>query len=215
MASKKNGGLVHKKERLILPVKRSVNLAGYGEKPLNLKIAVPGIILIILAAVLLSKFAVVDRLTAMSRAQREAAQLRSELNEAYAEMDSYGDMQDVYAHYTYSDMTAAELSRVERTEVVDLIQRVVVPRAQLGPWSVKDNTLTITVSGGTLQEINKISQLLNQEAVVDFCTVSTAAMSESKDTSRNKLTDSEEIAAEKTPVTANIIVYLKMPEVSE
>ena len=60
-----------------LPTKRTINLAVVGEKPLNLLVAVPAILVILVAAGLLSKFAVADRLTAVSRVQAEGASLQA------------------------------------------------------------------------------------------------------------------------------------------
>ncbi len=48
-----------------LPVKRTINLIGINEKPIDIKLAIPGIILILIAAFLIGKFAVADRLIAV------------------------------------------------------------------------------------------------------------------------------------------------------
>ena len=44
-----------------MPVKRSINLATVGEKPINPVTAVPAVVIVVILAVLLSKFAVTDR----------------------------------------------------------------------------------------------------------------------------------------------------------
>lgn len=184
-----------------LPVKRTINLAGAGEKPMNLKIAIPAIILIVLAAALFSKFGVVDRLIAVSRAQGEASKVRQELEQAYAKMASYGELTEKYAHYTYSGMTAEELSRADRIEVIDMISRVIMPQATVDNWTVNGNTLTISITGSTLQEINEIAQQLEAEEIVDFCTVTTAA-------TNDVYTTSSDYVRSDIVVTARVIVYL-------
>ena len=161
-----------------LPSKRTLNLAGVGVKPIDLKLAIPGIILILCGAVLVAKYLVSDRLVEMSRAQSETQAVQSELDQLYEEINTYGDLMDRYAHYTYSGMTSEELNRIERTKVVELIQRVIVPQAVIGSWSVRGNELTINITGKTLQEINLIVQSLEKEAIVDFCKVTTAVMNE-------------------------------------
>lgn len=161
-----------------LPSKRTINLAGIGVKRIDPRLAIPGILIILCGAVLIGKYLVSDRLTEMSRAQAEAQQVQSELDALYDEMGSYGDLMDRYAHYTYSGMTSEELNRIERTKVVELIQRVIVPQAVIGSWSVRGNELTINITGKTLQEINLIVQSLEKEVIVDFCKVTTAVMNE-------------------------------------
>ena len=183
-----------------LPTKRTINLAVVGEKPLNLLVAVPAILVILVAAGLLSKFAVVDRLTAVSRAQAEVASLQASLDAGYEAIEGYGDLVDEYAHYTLSGMTEEELQTVDRTEVISMLQRVVLQRAKVGSWTITGNRLDLPITGATLQQINMIVQQLEEEDLVDFCTVSTAATSD---------TDSRrQMISENTVVTAQVIVYL-------
>ena len=189
-----------------LPVKRTINLIDLTKNSINLKLAIPGIILIILGAGFLSKYAVADRLLAMYRAQSAAASAQRELDAAYDELGSFGDLLDRYAHYTYSGMTAEELSRVDRTLIVDLIQRLILPEATLGAWSVNGNELTVNITGNNLQEINLIIQKLETDPLVDFCKVTTAVKNERRNNFTPAVPNNEE------DVTANLVVYLKYSE---
>lgn len=186
-----------------LPAKRSINLAGIGEKKIDLKIALPAILLILLAAALFSKFAVVDRLSAVSRANAEVAQLRGQLEAGYARLSAYDELEDEYAHYTYEGLTKEELNRADRVAVLDLMRRVVLPSARVESWTISSNTLTMTVTGRTLQSLNTVSQKLEAEELVDFCTVTMAATSD--------LTQVQNLG-ENTDVTAMIVAYLKNAE---
>lgn len=158
-----------------LPVKRSINLATTGEKPIQVKLAVPAIVLIVLAAVLLSKFFVVDRLMDMYGAQSEVSNLQVQLDDAYRKLNSFGDMTDEYAHYTYTGMTNEELTRTDRGAVMDLLQRMVLPQAAMSSWSLSGNVLTLNIARGSLQDINILAQELNEDPLVNFCTVTTAS----------------------------------------
>ena len=174
----KLGGGPKKKKKMSrrdTPVKRSINLARVGEKPLNLRIAIPAVILIILAALALGKFAVVDRLAAVSRAQSEGAALQAELDADYKTLEDVGDLVDRYAHYTYSGMTQEELERTDRVKVLKLLQESIISKAEVNNWSVSGNLLTLNLVGSNLQEVNLLVQDLNQEKLVDYCTVTTAA----------------------------------------
>ena len=107
-----------------LPTKRSINLALTDEKPVNLKIGIPALILILLAAFAFGKFAVADRLVAVSRAEGQVSALQSELNMAYDKLNSFGELTELYAHYTYSGMTQDEVSRADRGSAIALIRRL-------------------------------------------------------------------------------------------
>ncbi len=189
-----------------MPTKQSINLANVNSKPIKLYIALPAIILIIAAAVLLSKFAVVDRLMQVSAAEYRVATLRTELSAAYEKLASFDDLNEKYAHYTYSGMTAEELHRVDRCEVIALIQRVILPELIVDSWSVTGNQLTMSVTGSSLQTVNLMVQKLYEEPIVDYCTVRTASTTEtSYQTSKNEESDLPET---ETDVVSQVIVFL-------
>jgi len=181
-------------KKIRLPDKRSINLAEAGIKRIDLRIAIPAIILIIVAAALFSKFAVIDRLVAVSKAEAEVAELQRRVNDGYARMASFADINDLYAHYTYSYMTEEELERTDRVQIIDMLNRVVLPTAPIDSWSVTGNKMTVMMSGNTLEEINKIMQALMLEDIVDYCTINTATTKDKNDKSDN--------------VSAQITIYL-------
>ena len=189
-----------------LPVKRTINLIGVNEKPIDIKLAIPGIILILIAAFLIGKFAVADRLIAVNREQAKVYDLQRQIDEGYKKIDSYGELTDKYAHYTYSGMTEEEVTRADRVEVIDMIRRVVAPKVQLDAWVISENTLQLTVTGKSLQEINLVAQSIEDEDIVDFCTVTTAATNEQNYYTVPELTEEEQ------RVTARVTVYLNESE---
>ncbi len=205
-----------------IPLKRSINLAGAAEKPINMKIGVPAIILILLAACALGKFGVADRIAELNKAQGVVSSLQSQLNECYNKLDQYSDLEEKYAHYTFTGMTEEELSRVDRTETVKMIERVVLPSSRLSGWSINSNQLSLTVSAKTLQEINLIAQRLENEEIVDYCQVTSAATdpnyeyyddddaaSRSNEDAENE--DGEEEREAYYGVTAQVTAFLVVP----
>ncbi len=187
-----------------LPVKRTINLATVGEKPVNPFIAVPAIVLIVVAAALFSKIAVIDRMVKVSQAQAEVSYLQSQIDAGYERIESFGELVEEYAHYTYSGMTEEELQRVDRDDVMEMLQRVVLPEAQVETWTLVGNELNLPITDTTLQKINLLVQQLNQEPMVDFCTVSTAAT--------NDRNGSQVVSDANARVTAQVTVYLKQVE---
>ena len=191
---------------IVLPTKRYINLAAIGEKRTDYKlVAIAGAVAFLVLAIAV-KFGVYDLLSKMNKAEREAADVRHQVNMTTAEIESYGDLNDLYAHYTYSGMTDEELSRVDRIEVIELIERIVFPQAKVSSWSLSRNQLTLAIKGQSLEEINKIGKQLEQEDIVDYCTVTTA--STGARTAYNWLTDTTTYVGEENTVTANLTVYL-------
>ena len=195
-SEKKAGG-----KRGKLPVKRSINLAMTDEKPVNLKVGIPAFILILVAAFAFGKFAVADRLIAVSRAEAEVAALRSELNAAYDRLNSFGELTEIYAHYTYSGMTQDEISRADRASAIALIRRVILPRGQVSNWTLSGNVLTLNFVCDDLRVVNRTVQDIESDPHVNFCTVNTAA---TNDNYNNIYADGG--------VNARIMVYLNPAE---
>lgn len=183
-----------------MPVKRVINLAAQGEKPMRIGIAIPAVLLILLVAAVFGKFLVLDRLSEVNTAQANVDRYRTKLDEGYEELQDFDDLSILYAHYTYSGFTDAELKRTDRVAVLDLIRRKVIPWAVVSSWSLTENQLTINMSADSLQQINLIVQQLESDELVDFCTVNTAI---TDDNTKGK-TESLEYSV----VNARVSVYL-------
>ncbi len=188
------------KFRRQMPTKRVINLATVGEKKTHFGLALPGIILILIAAVVFSKFLVIDRFTEVTNARRQVSELQTRLNEGYAELADFDDLAELYAHYTYSGFTNEERTRTDRTEVLNLIRNMILPYAEVSSWTISGNQLTVEMVGDTLQQINLIVQQLEQQDLVDFCTVNTANTDDNTRGNNN--------AAEFSFVKARVIAYL-------
>lgn len=200
-----------------MPTKRSINLAMVDVKRINWLAAVSLTLIILAACAAFGKFAVADRFIAVAEANAEVERLQRELEENYALMESFGDLNDRYAHYTYSGMTEEEISRVDRVEVMELLRRNVLSRMNVDSWSVSGNVLTLSVSGRTLQEVNLMMQGLLADEMVDYCTVSTAEMSPDRTQPAAPAPDAPDAEQPKQPeqretVAAIVIVRLKNAE---
>ena len=175
-----------------LPTKNTINLIGIGKKKLN-PVVVFIIVVVALAAIaVFTKFAIVDRFQEVKRAQAEVADMRTELDLLYKKIASY----ELYAHYTITDMSEAELNRADRIEAIEMLEGIVEPEANLGAMTFKENTLTATVTANSLQAVNLMAAKINEQPNVDYCTVATASTE----------TKNDDNAGE---VTARITIYLK------
>ncbi len=119
-------------------------------------------------------------------------------------------MEEKYAHYTYTDMTNEELSRVDRTETVKMIERVVLPSSRLSNWAISGNQLTLTVTAETLQELNVIAQRLEMEDIVSYCQVTKAATDTHYEYYGSGSSQSDDDDA-LYGVTAQVTAFLKAP----
>lgn len=179
-----------------LPTKNTINLVGVGKKKLHPAIIALIVVVVLAAVALFTKFAIIDRFEQVKKAQTEVSDMRTEIDLLYKKIASYGEINELYAHYTITGMTDAELNRADRIEAIEMLESIVEPTATLGAMTFKDNTLTATVTAENLQAINIMAGKINEQPNVDYCTIATASTETKKD----------ENAGE---VTARITIYLK------
>ena len=212
MAAAKSGAVkgrqMKKGIRGRIPVKRTINLVPVNEDKISLKLAIPGILLILVLAGLFSKFLVIDRLTAMSKAAARTARLQSELDDALAQVTSFGDVENTYAHYTLDGMTKEELSLVDRPSVVELVSSIIPAGKTEKTWSLSGNILTIEITAKTLEDLNQLAREIEEDPIVDSCSITTA--NKNQDTVINKSNNRKTVVD--TDVWARFIVYLRQPE---
>jgi len=176
-----------------MPVKRSINFVTVGEKPIDWRVAIPAIALIIVAAGFVSKVAVIDRFAALNAARSEVYALQAQIAQKNDEYDHFKDISVDYAHYTTNDMTREEYDRISRVTVMDVVQQIILPVAPLDAWSLHENTLSIHVSSNTLTEITAMVQQLQESPVVSSCSIVTASTTVS---SNKNISNEETITAE-------------------
>lgn len=190
------------------PTKDKINFAAIGVTPMKMEVMVPGIILIILFAFLISKFFVVDRLVAFNQLSSEVNSLQMRLDEANATIESYKDVEEKYAHYTYTGMTSEELALQNRMDVVGLINKYILNRAQVGSWTVSGNEVNIPITGVTFQEIGAIVAEIEEDDMVDHCEV-IAASTNDDGVVYNSLTSDITALQGTAGATGQVTIYLK------
>ena len=89
-------------------------------------------------------------------------------------------------------MTEEELGRADRAMILELIEKRVMPRAEVPAWSVRENQLTMSVVAGSLGEVSAIADALKQEPAVSFVSVTNAGNGQQEDPGR---------------VTSSVVVY--------
>lgn len=157
-----------------MPTKRSINLVLIDEKKIKPVRALPAIVLIVALAVVFSKFMVMDRLMAMSKATGTVTSIRASLAEASAALKKYEGVEDAYAHMTNKDMTKEELNRVDRVKVLELVTDYLPDRGTTRSWSVSGNMLVVDVSDKSLENLNQLARKIEQSPIVDTCVITAA-----------------------------------------
>lgn len=164
----------NKKKKKKLPYKRTINLAEHLEKKTNWLVAIPASILIIMAACLFSKLAVVDRMNQVSEAQAKVAALQSDVDLLYAKYDELDSVTEEYAHYTYSGLKEEEKQYFNRLDMVALIENRIMNKATVDNYQVKEDELIVPLRADSLETVKEIVADLEQDVLVNYCVMNSA-----------------------------------------
>ncbi len=190
------------------PTKDKINFAEIGVTPMKPEILIPGMILVVLFAVLISKFFVVDRLVAFNRLNSEVSSLQTQLEEAEETIASYSDVEEKYSHYTYSGMSAEELALQNRMDAVGLINKYILNRAQVGSWTITGNEVNIPITGVTFTEIGQIVAQIEEDEMVDHCEVIAASTNDDGIVYNSTSSDFTTLSGT-AGATGQVTIYLK------
>ena len=181
-----------------LPTKKTINFAVIGQKPINIALAIPLIILIVIAAGVFSKFMVADPIMNLVSLQNEEKSLEA-VGENYQKIiDENSGVTADYAHYSYTGMTDDELNEVKRSEIVDLIDDEILPVAEVTGWKANNNMITLSVGGITLGQVNELITKLESKDLVNYASITSATTGKDQTTTINN----------DSIVTAQLIIYL-------
>ncbi len=154
------------------PSRRAINFADVGKVKKNYMKVVPFILIILVALGAFAKFFIIDKLDEVKREEQATADLRMDLERAQQRIESFGDLADQYAHFTYSGMTNEELTRADRVQTLDMINSVVKSRGvRIDSWSVTGNLLTLYVTARDQTELNILKNLMDADPRVELSTL--------------------------------------------
>ncbi len=195
-------------KKLAIPSKTQINFAYVGLTPMKLSVLIPGLVLIVIGASLLSKFFVVDRIIEISRLQSEVNTLQDQIASEQAAIDELGDLATQYAHYTWSGMTPAERALSNRMDAVDLIKKYIMKDAWVGSYSISGNEISLPITGVSFNEIGRIVGRLEDDPMVDHVEVIAAASDD------GQVSFSSEAAgvtghSDDMEATAQVTIYLR------
>ena len=167
-----------KKEKA-LASKQTMNLAIREKNMAKSVLPIPIIAAIVLAAALVGKFGVADRLAQVNAARREVDGIRDQIAAMQA---AYADMEEVraeYNRYTYKDF---DRTLADRMDILALIEREIFPVCQVQRLSLAQKRLDLALEGSTLGDGSALVARLEADPLVDSAFVTTATAIEENGT---------------------------------
>lgn len=133
-----------------LPSKQTINLVAHqndNKHPLRTFLAIT---VIVVALLLVAKFAVLDRFLAVAEERTKLEDMQNELTMVQLSLADYNEVETEYNRRSTSWMTNPEKATVDRQQVMMLIAQEIFSSAQVERYTVTENTLSLDLTGVTL-----------------------------------------------------------------
>ena len=164
-----------KKKQAAYPSKVTMNLAMKEKSQFAPGKLIPLLLLLVVLSVLLGKFGVADRLAKVDRAQAELSALQQRKADLETATAGYQELTEKYSRYSIGWMTEDEQAAVSRSEMLSLVEKELMPGGQVSRVSASGNTLSLELSGITLEDTSRVVQSLYQRPDVTNVVVYTAS----------------------------------------
>ena len=152
----------------------TINFIGIEDKKASASGMLPIALALLLAAVLFSKFAVIDRYNRLWAKQAEALALAEELEGDQAALDKAKDLKERFYHFTWTQMSDEENNRMSRKRVADLVTYISSQLKGVRSYTISGNVLNVGVIADSLQSISRVAGELENRKIVESATVQTA-----------------------------------------
>lgn len=165
------------------PTKTTINMAACGRTEAAGKTIVIGIAAIAVLVLLVAKFCVFDQYARLSKAETAYNSIYQENQELADRVSDYDEVMLEYRAYSMSfisDKDNENFVGVDRKEVLDLIETVMMKRGQVLSIEIYENTAKISMKGMNLEEISEMIRSLKNNPIVSEAQLNIAHTDENK-----------------------------------
>ena len=155
------------------PTKTTMNLYQQDETKVRLSTIVLAGVLGLVVVVAVVKFGIVDPLSIIGSREAELArqqELLTEVSKGYAEYDEIAELYEGYQAVFSS-------SGIDAIAVLDMVEKVVKPKAQVSQITFSDYMLTLTLNDVPLDTVGNLAKEIEKQDMVASVNVSTATSS--------------------------------------
>lgn len=154
------------------PTKKTLNLMIREKTTIDPAKWIPGVVIVLIVAALIGKFAVADRYAKLSKAESALAARKQTLEDTRAAYADFSEVQEQYNRYTY---TGFDRSIADRLDVLDLLEKYVYPVCEVQSVAISGKGVNLSVTDLSLSEASALKESLEKEPLVDSFFVTTAS----------------------------------------
>ena len=167
-----------------LPTKIRINLAKRESRKKDMITLGVGIVLIAGLSAAVAKFAVIDQLDRLSRAEGAYNAVHVQYVAMQQAVADYPNVEERYRTYSRSWMLSGDtngLARVDRADVLDLVEARLLPYGRINTLSLRDSVMVVSMSGMNLSQISAMFERLQTEKIVASASLNMASTEEKDD----------------------------------
>lgn len=167
-----------------LPTKTRINLAKRESRKKDMITLGVGIVLIAGLSAAVAKFAVIDQLDRLSQAEGAYNAVHVQYVAMQQAVADYPNVEERYRTYSRSWMLSGDtngLARVDRADVLDLVEARLLPYGRINTLSLRDSVMVASMSGMNLSQISAMFERLQTEKIVASASLNMASTVEKDD----------------------------------
>ena len=167
-----------------LPTKTRINLAKRESRKKDMITLGVGIVLIAGLSAAVAKFAVIDQLDRLSQAEGAYNAGHVQYVAMQQAVADYPNVEERYRTYSRSWMLSGDtngLARVDRADVLDLVEARLLPYGRINTLSLRDSVMVASMSGMNLSQISAMFERLQTEKIVASASLNMASTEEKDD----------------------------------
>lgn len=167
-----------------LPTKTRINLAKRESRKKDMITLGVGIVLIAGLSAAVTKFAVIDQLDRLSQAEGAYNAVHVQYVAMQQAVADYPNVEERYRTYSRSWMLSGDtngLARVDRADVLDLVEARLLPHGRINTLSLRDSVMVVSMSGMNLSQISAMFERLQTEKIVASASLNMASTEEKDD----------------------------------
>ena len=167
-----------------LPTKTRINLAKRESRKKDMITLGVGIVLIAGLSAAVAKFAVIDQLDWLSQAEGAYNAVHVQYVAMQQAVADYPNVEERYRTYSRSWMLSGDtngLARVDRADVLDLVEARLLPYGRINTLSLRDSVMVVSMSGMNLSQISAMFERLQTEKIVASASLNMASTEEKDD----------------------------------
>lgn len=167
-----------------LPTKTRINLAKRESRKKDFITLGVGVVLIAGLSAAVAKFAVIDQLERLSQAEGAYNAVHVQYVAMQQAVADYPNVEERYRTYSRSWMLSGDtngLARVDRADVLDLVEARLLPYGRINTLSLRDSVMVVSMSGMNLSQISAMFERLQTERIVASASLNMASTEEKDD----------------------------------